>query len=1487
MKSLIAILTILVIAFQSLNAQQEKRLALVIGNANYDKGALNNPVNDALLMEKTLKYLDFDVILDTNISTLQDFNKTVLQFGEKRGDYEVAFIYYAGHGVQINNTNYLLATKESYESELGVKLNAFSVQQIMTILTNKTNQVNVLILDACRDNPFEQNWNPQARSTDGGRGLAKIPAPTGSLIAYSTDAGNTAADGDGTNSIYCLSLTKNMQIENTTLDQVFRNVRTDVLKASGGSQRPVEASQLTGDAFYLKKGTFSNEIILIDSLIEVKDYKKGLELVIAILNEDKNNKSALIRKGRLYNIDGENELAKEAFDLAINLYPRDKETFMYRGRYYFVVDEKGKALQDLHQAIELDSNYVDAYFYLGLVYQDLENADKALSNFTKAIELDDHNSKIFGFRGDFFEKILKDYNAALLDYSEAIKLNPNLTWNLYKRARLNYLQFSDYDSALEDCRRILKIDNGDINAINLIGLIYENQGQITLAIKEYEKGIALENTNPKAAAFCYRNRADIFETQEKYINAIDDYTKAIELNPNATNYKNRGDIYRKYLREFNLAILDYTKSIEFDPNNKWTYYHRGNLYTDQLNDDASALNDFRRALTVDPEFINVINAIGLLYEKKGELELALQEYEKGIELETTNPKSAATCYANRADLLAVQGKYETALADYSKAIELDPKNPNRYIDRYSFHYKYSKDYMAALNDISAAIELEPNNTTYLYDRGRIFQLHLNNMRSALSDYKKLLEIDPKYIGAINNIGVIYVSRGEYELAIEQYEKGIVFESTNPEWAALCYVNRADLRAIQGNNSDALADYTKAIELDSDNSFTHRKRGLYYKNQSKEYNAALIDFTKAIELLPSDTEVRMDRGHLFQFFLDDPESALKDYESILKIDPSHIGAINNIGIIHESQGNTNLALQNYEKGIALEETNPESAANCYFNRARIHINQDKYDDALSDISRAIELDDDKTEFYHRRAFIYKNGLKKYNLAILDYSKCIELEPGNKEHLYKRASMFYKMGDLKNALIDFNNVLEIDPSYVKAINIIGLIYEEQGKTENAIETYNSGISLHKEYPLAAAYCYRNRADLHVKNGNYEAALDDYTKSIELDPKNPKRYSKRASFYQQYTKKHNEALIDLSAAIQLEPTDPDNFYNRGRHFHLYIKNDESAIKDYKSALELDSTHVISHNNIGLIYQNLGEIEQALEQYQKAIELKNIDPKSAALSYRNRAALYIEQKKMEMALIDVTSAIEIDPENPEQYRARAYVYQNYLREFKLAILDHEKCIELEPENPIHFYYRAKLHHQLKQIDSAEDDYSKCIKLFAKINPNHPFYINERALFYSKIGNHKKALQDFDKVLMMDSTDRTVYYHRSKMYIKQKEFDKAKADCEKTIEMDENDPEGYYYLAEIYNLQENYFKALKNYNQALFKLGGEMDYYISNDDGSRLPESGVHIRLGDLYLKVEENEMACEEYNKALELMKDEPFYMNKEKDQKDLEEKTKNLCN
>ena len=130
--------------------------------------------------------------------------------------------------------------------------NGVSMQRVLRYLeSTRENQLNFIVLDACRDNPFESNWN-KTRSLKGG-GLAKTPPPTGSLIAYSTDHGQTAADGDGSNSLYSKALAEKLVEEDVSIEQVFKNVRTEVLRLSGNKQSPVKESKLTGDNFYLNK----------------------------------------------------------------------------------------------------------------------------------------------------------------------------------------------------------------------------------------------------------------------------------------------------------------------------------------------------------------------------------------------------------------------------------------------------------------------------------------------------------------------------------------------------------------------------------------------------------------------------------------------------------------------------------------------------------------------------------------------------------------------------------------------------------------------------------------------------------------------------------------------------------------------------------------------------------------------------------------------------------------------------------------------------------------------------------------------------------------------------------------------------------------------------------------------------------------------------------------------------------------------------------
>ena len=172
-------------------------------------------------------------------------------------------------------------------------------------------------------------------------------------------------------------------------------------------------------------------------------------------------------------------------------------------------------------------------------------------------------------------------------------------------------------------------------------------------------------------------------------------------------------------------------------------------------------------------------------------------------------------------------------------------------------------------------------------------------------------------------------------------------------------------------------------------------------------------------------------------------------------------------------------------------------------------------------------------------------------------------------------------------------------------------------------------------------------------------------------------------------------------------------------------------------------------------------------------------------------------------------------------------------------------------------------------------------------YYYNARGFFFSLIGEYKKAHQDFNKVIKMDTTNRSVYYNRSKMYIKLKEYDKAEADYLKSITIDLNDPEGYYYLGELNELKGKKIRALNNYSLAISKLQGEIDYHITESDGlKKMPESKVYLKRANLYKTLGESELMCEDYQTALQLMEEEPNYSGKEILKNELEEKVKESC-
>ncbi|WP_022948426.1 caspase family protein [Methylohalobius crimeensis] len=222
----------------------ERRTALVLGNGDYRIAPLDNPVNDARDMAATLERLGFEVDLRLNLDR-KGIRAAMREFGEKLAQGGVGLFYYAGHGVQIAGRNYLVPLGTEIHAADEVIDEAVDAGLVMRKMESAGNPVNIVILDACRDNPFVRSY----RSLE--RGLAKMEGPLGSLIAYATAPGDTALDGEGRNGVYTQHLLEAMTRPGLTLEQVFKRVRNGVRRQTDGRQIPWEESSLTGDFYFI------------------------------------------------------------------------------------------------------------------------------------------------------------------------------------------------------------------------------------------------------------------------------------------------------------------------------------------------------------------------------------------------------------------------------------------------------------------------------------------------------------------------------------------------------------------------------------------------------------------------------------------------------------------------------------------------------------------------------------------------------------------------------------------------------------------------------------------------------------------------------------------------------------------------------------------------------------------------------------------------------------------------------------------------------------------------------------------------------------------------------------------------------------------------------------------------------------------------------------------------------------------------------------
>lgn len=420
----------------------DARTALVIGNGKYADVPLKNPPNDAADMAAALRSLGFEVLSYTDLDQ-NGMKRAIREFGAKlRAKGGVGLFYYAGHGVQSKGVNYLIPVGAKVDTEEEVEYESVEAGLVLAQMESAKNGMNIVILDACRNNPFARSF----RSSQ--KGLASIDAPSGTLLAYSTAPGSVASDGAGRNGVYTQELLKQIKTPGLSIEDVFKQVRISVRGATNGKQTPWESSSLIGDFYFGgNPDSASNKIQLDDNKrassrseveeeywthIRSSDDPKAFE---DYLREYPSGKYATLARQRISNYEarddqgisvkeyltrgilafdkGRHSEAIAATDKAIALAPENAGSYFSRGSIYlFGTKEYAKAIADFKKAIEIDPKYFPAYNGLGLTYHKMKDYFIAVVNFSSAIILNPRFAASYGLRADSYEKLGEKGRAA-------------------------------------------------------------------------------------------------------------------------------------------------------------------------------------------------------------------------------------------------------------------------------------------------------------------------------------------------------------------------------------------------------------------------------------------------------------------------------------------------------------------------------------------------------------------------------------------------------------------------------------------------------------------------------------------------------------------------------------------------------------------------------------------------------------------------------------------------------------------------------------------------------------------------------------------------------------------------------------------------------------------------------------------------------------------------------------------------------------------
>src|SRR6185437_11899916 len=448
------------------------RKALVIGNDNYPGNRLKNAVNDATAVADSLTSMGYSTTLVTDASHNM-MGAAIEAFAQRLTTGDTAILYYTGHGLQVNGENYLVPIDFRVTTPADVKHQGYSLSSIINTFTTHGAGTQIIILDACRNNPFLGSRSMQ-------EGWACVSTSAGTLLAFGTSPGSTASDyPTASHGLFTRELLKYLATSSLNAEQMFQQVREDVIRASNGTQVPWTASSLIG-SFHFKPELDTSYAALpsVSSVPDAGNIDAGRSLVDTMNNESNHfTASSVSKKQRLFSppaISGEDQqiyypLISRAAMLAQN------------GNY----DE---SVRTLKAVLELDPQSAVALRILGLVFNLMGQHAKSITTLNRAVSIDPQDAKSYYYR--CLVQRSGDATAAVEDCEASLGIDPGNS-EVYLGLANAFLALGQINRARTEVDQAIKLDPHSSLGYSILGKISTGQGDVEDANRDYQRAITL------------------------------------------------------------------------------------------------------------------------------------------------------------------------------------------------------------------------------------------------------------------------------------------------------------------------------------------------------------------------------------------------------------------------------------------------------------------------------------------------------------------------------------------------------------------------------------------------------------------------------------------------------------------------------------------------------------------------------------------------------------------------------------------------------------------------------------------------------------------------------------------------------------------------------------------------------------------------------------------------------------------------------------